>query len=126
MSYVVDLLRGDHDVIQSSGDGYITITLFFIVHAVIMACVRCRYEHLEIAEPSCGRDNNVNRGSNTNKESKHTTNLSYVADPPRGFASCHLEKVMKRQWGSRRDTTTNDIRLLCSLFLFVIGRIGVT
>ena len=28
--------------------------------------------------------------------------LSYVADPPRGFAS--LEKVMKRQWGSRRDT----------------------
>ena len=29
--------------------------------------------------------------------------LSYVADPPRGFASC-LEKVMKRQWGSRRDT----------------------
>ena len=29
--------------------------------------------------------------------------LSYVADPPRGFAS-HLEKVMKRQWGSRRDT----------------------
>ena len=31
--------------------------------------------------------------------------LSYVADPPRGFASClDLEKVMKRQWGSRRDT----------------------
>ena len=29
--------------------------------------------------------------------------LSYVADPPRGFAS-YLEKVMKRQWGSRRDT----------------------
>ena len=24
--------------------------------------------------------------------------LSYVADPPRGFASCYLEKVMKRQW----------------------------
>ena len=31
--------------------------------------------------------------------------LSYVADPPRGFASCYLEKVMKRQWVSRRDTT---------------------
>ena len=31
--------------------------------------------------------------------------LSYVADPPRGFASCYLEKVMKRQWGSRRDTS---------------------
>ena len=30
--------------------------------------------------------------------------LSYVADPPRGFAS-YLEKVMKRQWGSRRDTS---------------------
>ena len=34
----------------------------------------------------------------------YTLILSYVADPPRGFASC-LEKVMKRQWGSRRDTT---------------------
>jgi len=35
--------------------------------------------------------------------------LSYVADPPRGFAS-HLEKVMKRQWGSRRDTNQFDHR----------------
>ena len=44
-----------------SGHGYITITLF-LVHDVIMACLRFRYEHLEIAEPSCGRDNSVNRG----------------------------------------------------------------
>ena len=39
-----------------------------------------------------------------------TTFLSYVrviiADLPRDFASYYLEKVMKRQWGSRRDTTT--------------------
>ena len=31
--------------------------------------------------------------------------LSYVADLLRGFASYYLEKVMKCQWGSRRDTT---------------------
>ena len=37
--------------------------------------------------------------------------LSYVADPPRGFAS-YLEKVMKRQWGSRRDT--NTLLVLCT------------
>ena len=48
--------------------------------------------------------------------------LSYVADPPRGFAS-YLEKVMKRQWGSRRDTyrftTYQDarrVRLVDGLF----------
>ena len=38
---------------------------------------------------------------------KRDKTLSYVADPPRGFASCFascLEKVIKRQWGSRRDT----------------------
>ena len=29
---------------------------------------------------------------------------AYVADLPRGFAS-YLEKVLKRQWGSRRDTS---------------------
>ena len=53
------------------GHGYTTITLF-LVHDVIMACVRSRYEHLDITEPSCGKNNDVNRGSNTDKESKHT------------------------------------------------------
>ena len=38
------------------GHGYTTITLF-LVHDVIMACVRSRYEHLDITEPSCGRNN---------------------------------------------------------------------
>ena len=37
---------------------------------------------------------------------------SYVADPPRGFAS--LEKVMKRQWGSRRDTRKDHATALHS------------
>ena len=36
--------------------------------------------------------------------------LSYVADPPRGFAS-YLEKVMKRQWVSRRDTKNLEVDL---------------
>ena len=36
--------------------------------------------------------------------------LSYVADPPRGFAS-YLEKAMKRQWGSRRDTRLSRVAI---------------
>ena len=40
--------------------------------------------------------------------------LSYVADPPRGFASC-LEKVMKRQCGSRRDTMATYLQFSLSL-----------
>ena len=43
--------------------------------------------------------------SSARRTSPLTMVLSYVADLPRGFASCYLEKVMKRQWGSRRDTT---------------------
>ena len=38
--------------------------------------------------------------------------LSYVVDLPRGFASYSLlliEKVMKRQWGSRRDTNVMGV-----------------
>ena len=41
---------------------------------------------------------------------KQARHLSYVADPPRGFAP-YLEKVMKRQWGSRRDTTRHEVRV---------------
>ena len=49
-----------------SGHGYITIA------PLIMACLQFRYDHLEIAEPSCGTDNDVSRASNRDKESKHT------------------------------------------------------
>ena len=38
-------------------------------------------------------------------------NLSYVADLPRGF----LKKVMKRRWGSQRDTSYNKVFMLCIL-----------
>ena len=30
-------------------------------------------------------------------------------DLPRGFASYYLEKVMKRQWGSRRDIKRYEV-----------------
>ena len=49
---------------------------------------------------------------NTTINAFHTSyNLSYVADLPRGF----LKKVMKRRWGSRRDTSYNKVFMLCIL-----------
>ena len=43
--------------------------------------------------------------------------LSYVADPPRGFASC-LEKVMKRQCSGDRDViqVVFEFNLCCNMF----------
>ena len=62
MGYAQNVMKQQFVLYVGSGYGYITITLF-LVYDVIMACVQCRYEHLEISEPSCGRDNNVNRDS---------------------------------------------------------------
>ena len=49
-------------------------TLFLIHDVIIMACVRWRSWRVygEIAKQGCGRDNNLNRASNRDKESKHT------------------------------------------------------
>ena len=82
---------------------YWLYTLFLIHDVIIMACVRWRSWRVygEIAKQGCGRDNNLNRASNRDKESKHTITVC------RSSCLSHLTDHLYYNWSLGQDHGTH-------------------